>query len=217
MAHTSSAGIEIKGDEAMIQVLAEFSKHNTSHVLGIFNLTIPLSESPLWVLGQYLSQLGLSTESRRPLEDGQRVRYYRLNPNDVEFAQNVLDYRYKEREEKERQRQESLERDAAYAAKMQAQYGINAPSTPPVNEDGDNNRGGIDTDEELSTSWWERVKHYAHLARKRFVYGVESVKELLTTLTSDERCGVILKFDEVSPDRFAQLVADAPDWVEWMG
>ncbi|MCC5669633.1 DUF3854 domain-containing protein [Nostoc sp. CHAB 5784] len=47
---------------------------------------------------QYLSQLGLSTESRRPLEDGKRVRYYRLNPDDVEFVQNVLEYRQRQRE-----------------------------------------------------------------------------------------------------------------------
>ncbi|MCC5622169.1 hypothetical protein [Nostoc sp. CHAB 5715] len=100
------AGVEIKGDEAMIQALAEFSKRNASHVKGILNLTIPLSESALWILGQYLSQLGLSTESRRPMEDGQRVRYYRLNTEDVEFIQNVLDYRQRQREEKERKRQQ---------------------------------------------------------------------------------------------------------------
>jgi hypothetical protein len=38
---------------------------------------------------QYFSQLGLSTESRRPLEDGKLVRYYRLNTEDVVFAQPV--------------------------------------------------------------------------------------------------------------------------------
>ncbi|MHC5746594.1 MAG: hypothetical protein ACYTXT_32830 [Nostoc sp.] len=41
----------------MIQVLAEFSKRNASHVKGILNLTIPLDESSIWILGQYLSQL----------------------------------------------------------------------------------------------------------------------------------------------------------------
>ncbi|MCW5319605.1 DUF3854 domain-containing protein [Nostoc sp. KVJ3] len=210
------AGVEIKGDEAMIQALAEFSKRNASHVKGILNLTIPLSESPVWILSQYLSQLGLSTESRRPLEDGQRVRYYRLNTEDVEFVQKVLDYRQRQREEKERKRQESLERDAAYAARMQSQYGINPPSTPPINEDGDNNRGGMDTEEELSDSWWERVKYYAQLAIKRFQSSVEGVKELLSTLTIDERWGVIFKFEDIDPDKFAQLVALAPDWVEWM-
>jgi hypothetical protein len=61
VAHTSSAGVEIKSDEAMIQALAEFSRRNASHVKGILNLTIPLSESPVWILGQYLWQLGLST------------------------------------------------------------------------------------------------------------------------------------------------------------
>jgi hypothetical protein len=152
------AGVEIKGDEAMIQVLADFSKRNASHVKGILNLTIPLSESPIWILGQYLSQLGLSTSSRRPLEDGQRVRYYRLNTEDVVFIQNVLDYRQRQREDRERKRQESLERDAAHQARMQSQYGVNAPSTPPNNESGSNNWGGMDTDPSLSDSWWERVK-----------------------------------------------------------
>ncbi|MBE8988801.1 DUF3854 domain-containing protein [Nostoc sp. LEGE 12450] len=210
------SGVEIKGDEAMIQVLAEFSKRNASHVKGILNLTIPLDESPMWILGQYLAQLGLSTESRRPLEDGKRVRYYRLNTEAVEFAQKVLEYRLRQREERERKRQESLERDAAYAARMQSQYGINSPSTPPINEDGSNNRGGMDTDEESSDSWWERVKYYAQLAIERVEYGVESVKELLSTLTIDERWGVIFKFEDIDPNKFAQLVDGAPDWVEWM-
>ncbi|MCC5661910.1 hypothetical protein LC608_34220 [Nostoc sp. XA010] len=40
----------------MIQTLADFSKRNASHVKGILNLTIPLSESPVWILGQYLWQ-----------------------------------------------------------------------------------------------------------------------------------------------------------------
>ncbi|MEH1810824.1 hypothetical protein [Nostoc sp.] len=165
----------------MIQALADFSKRNASHVKGILNLTIPLSESPVWILGQYLWQLGLSTESRRPMEDGQRVRYYRLNTSDVEFIQNVLDYRQRQREDRERKRHQEQELQAAYAARMQSQYGIeqrsrealvqrgktytiillytpaqepsSSPSTPPKHEDEDNNRGGMDTDSELSDSW----------------------------------------------------------------
>jgi hypothetical protein len=211
------AGVEIKGDEAMIQTLADFSKRNASHVKGILNLTIPLSESALWILGQFLSQLGLSTESRRPLEDGQRVRYYRLNTSDVEFIQKVMDYRQRQREDRERKRQESQDKNTAYAARMQSQYGINAPSTPPINEDGDNNRGGMDTEAELSDSWWERVKYYARLAIERVEDGVDAVKELLCTLTIDQRCGVMLEFEDVEPLKFGQLIAAAPDWVQWMG
>jgi hypothetical protein len=97
------------------------------------------------------------------------------------------------------------------------QYGINAQSTPPINESGSNNRGGMDTDAELSDYWWKRVKYYAQLAIEQFVYGVDGVKQLLNTLTSDERWGVMLKFDDLHPDKFAQLMALAPDWVEWMG
>lgn len=214
------AGVEIKGDEAMIQVLAEFSKRNASHVKGILNLTIPLDESSIWILGQYLTQLGLSTSSRRPLEDGKRVRYYRLNTEDVEFAQLVLSYRQQQREQKERFRQDEQDQNAAYAARMQTMYGINPPSTPPINVIGDNNCGGMDGEvkevDTLNDPWWQQVKYYAQLAIERFEYGEDQVKELLSTLTIDERWGVIFKFEDIDPNKFAQLVALAPDWVEWM-
>jgi hypothetical protein len=91
-----------------------------------------------------------------------------------------------------------------------------APSNPPANEDGSNNQGGMDGDENQSDLWWGRVKYYAGLVIQRVEYGVESVKEFLSTLTSDERWGVMLEFDEVEPLKFGQLVADAPDWVQWM-
>jgi hypothetical protein len=115
-----------------------------------------------------------------------------------------------------RKRQDEQERNAAYAARMQMQYWINPPSTPPNKENGDNNRGGMDTEAELSDSWWERVKYYAHLAIERVEHEIDTVKELLSTLTIDERWGVILKFEDIEPEKFGQLIAKAPDWVDWM-
>ncbi|WP_390625530.1 MULTISPECIES: hypothetical protein [Nostoc] len=53
-------------------------------------------------------------------------------------------------------------------------------------------------------------------AIERVEDGVDAVKELLSTLTIDECCGVMLEFEDLDPNKFAQLVADAPDWVEWM-
>ncbi len=82
---------------------------------------------------------------------------------------------------------------------MQTMYGINTPSNPPANEDGSNNWGGVDGQDSLSDYWWQRVKYYAQLVIQRVEYGVESVKEFLSTLTSDERWGVMLEFDEVEP------------------
>ena len=99
---------------------------------------------------------------------------------------------------------------------MLTQYGINPQSTPPKYEDGSNNGRGMDADQTLSDSWWEWVKYYAELAIERFEFGVDAVKELLSTLTSDQRWGVMLEFGEVSPDRFAQLVSAAPNWEGWM-
>ncbi|MEA5506954.1 hypothetical protein VB735_28450 [Halotia wernerae UHCC 0503] len=239
-------GIKVTGNEATIEALAEFSKRSAPHVKGILNLTIPLDQSPIWILGQYLTQLGLSTKSRRPLEDGKRVRYYRLKADDVAFARKVLDYRQRQREEKERRRQEEQEQNAAYAARMQTQYGFeqrsrgaeeqrgkliqvsplhpcthapmpsSSPSTPPNNGDESNKWGGVDTNESLSNEWWQRVKYYAQLVAQKVDQGFSVVQEILSSLTSDERWGVIVEFEEFCPDGFAQLVADAPQWVVWM-
>ncbi len=56
------------------------------------------------ILGAYLYRLGLSTVSRRTGTRGHRVRQYTLNPEDLAFAQQVLEYRQKRRVDKERQR-----------------------------------------------------------------------------------------------------------------
>ncbi|MBD2536087.1 hypothetical protein H6G97_44950 [Nostoc flagelliforme FACHB-838] len=40
--------------------------------------------------------------------------------------------------------------------------------------------------------------------------------QLFLWATSDERCGVMLEFEDLDPDKFAQLVADTPQWAEWM-
>ncbi len=210
---------------------------------------------------------------RRPVENGKRVRYYRLNPLDVAFVQQVLSYRQQQREQREKQKLEEQERNAAYAALMQALYGIepeealvqgqealvrrsggaeeqrsrgaNSPlhpypsaplplctraspsplpsratSTPPPNIGGEIYRGGMDGQtqqvEILNEHWWHRVKNYAQLLVERLEYGVEMVKELLSTLSIDERWGVIFEFESANPDKFTQLISSAPNWEEWM-
>ncbi|MEH1960810.1 MAG: hypothetical protein V7L05_13190 [Nostoc sp.] len=41
------------------------------------------------------------------------------------------------------------------------------------------------------------------------------LRNYLGTPTIDERCGVILEFEYACPDKFAQLVTDAPQWTEF--
>lgn len=209
-------GLEIKGDEPTFVALADFSKRNAPHIKGILNLTIPVDESPVWILSQYLGQMALTTQSRRPTENGQRVRYYRLDPDDVAFARQVLVYRQAQRAQRERRRQEEQALQAAYAARMQTMYGVNTPSTPRIIEDGSNNWEGMDGQENSTDSWWQQVKYYAAAVMERVKDGVEAVKKFLSTLTPDERWGVMLAFDELEPVMFGRLVAAAPDWVEWM-
>ncbi|MBD2505362.1 hypothetical protein H6G83_32995 [Anabaena azotica FACHB-119] len=66
-------------------------------------------------------------------------------------------------------------------------------------------------------SWWRQVQDYAQLAIERVAYGVNSVKQFLSTLTSDERWGVMMAIDKQAPQMFEELTAAAPEWVQWMG
>ncbi|RCJ32385.1 hypothetical protein A6769_28040 [Nostoc punctiforme NIES-2108] len=43
-----------------------------------------------------------------------------------------------------------------------------------------------------------------------------TIKELLSTLTIDEQLGMILELEDLDPDKFAQLVTDAPELNGWM-
>ncbi|MBD2452266.1 DUF3854 domain-containing protein [Nostoc sp. FACHB-152] len=248
------AGLEIIGNEPTLTAMADFSKRNVPHIKGILNLTIPLDESPVWILSQYLLQLGLSTISRRPDGKGVRIRYYRLNSKDVEFAKQVLEYRQRQREERERRLQEEQERNEAHAARLQTMYGISCAggqgercsrggensfnnnvlsspaslaspaspasfnaSNPPVNESESNNWGGMDGKDNPIHSWWQQVKSYTTRLMERLETGVDAVKEFLSSLTPDERWGVMVQMEENQPQMFGQLVAQAPDWMEWMG
>ncbi|MBU7585521.1 MAG: hypothetical protein KAF91_21975 [Nostoc sp. TH1S01] len=63
-------------------------------------------------------------------------------------------------------------------------------------------------------SWWQQVKSYVAGFMERVESGLEAAKEFLSTLTSDERWGVMVAFEESELVMFGQLVASAPDWVE---
>lgn len=57
-----------------------------------------------------------------------------------------------------------------------------------------------------------QVKSYAAGLKERLESGMEAVKEFLSTLSSDERWGVMLAVEEEQPQMFDRLVA-AADWV----
>jgi hypothetical protein len=90
------------------------------------------------------------------------------------------------------------------------------PSNPPANIIRDNNCGGMDGQQNPTDSLWQQVKYSASLAIERVGRGVEAVKEFLSTLTSDERWGVMVAIDEAQPNMFEQLVDETPDWVQWL-
>ncbi|MBE9210847.1 hypothetical protein IQ244_30980 [Nostoc sp. LEGE 06077] len=65
-------------------------------------------------------------------------------------------------------------------------------------------------------SWWQQVKSYVAGFMECVESGVEAAKEFLSTLSSDERWGVMVEIEEAQPQLFGQLVAEVPGWIEWM-
>ncbi|MCP6762971.1 MAG: hypothetical protein NHB32_30335, partial [Fischerella sp. CENA71] len=90
-------------------------------------------------------------------------------------------------------------------------------STSPPNLTGEHLGEDVDTDSQRSDSWKELIKGFATLVAEGLQYGVETVLELLSGLTLDERWGVIFEFESAYPDKFGQLLAIAPDWVQRFG
>jgi hypothetical protein len=84
-----------------------------------------------------------------------------------------------------------------------------SPSTLPIIEN-------MEGQENPTDSWWQKIKSQSAKFMERIESDVEAAKKFLSTLTSDERWGLMVAFEEAQPSMFSQLVAEAPDWVEWM-
>ena len=82
--------------------LAELAKQNAAKLKTVLGRTINQKDTPTKIVGELLSQLGLSTKSRRIGPRGKQVRYYCLNCEDVAFNSQVLDYRQRKCSERER-------------------------------------------------------------------------------------------------------------------
>jgi hypothetical protein len=180
-------GVEYSNESELIQPVVELSHQFACHIKSILGHTIAPDASGTKIIGEYLSQFGLSTTSRRP-KGGKRERVYRLNSDDVAFALQVLIHRRQRREQREIQRQEARERNALFAASLQKGSGLQPMSTPPQNETESTNRGGVDTTPEQvqmpTESWQETVKVYADLLAEGFSCGVRSHQRATDALDS---------------------------------
>ncbi|NER25782.1 MAG: DUF3854 domain-containing protein [Symploca sp. SIO1C2] len=135
--------------------LAEIAKQNAAKLKTVLGRTVSQKDSPTKIVGDLLSQLGLSTKSRRLGARGKQVRHYCLNCEDVAFNSKVLDYRTKKREERERRRLQEQEDNERHRRALQIRYGSIEPQskveqglqpvvTPPKQDGSSNNFGGRD-------------------------------------------------------------------------
>jgi hypothetical protein len=62
---------------------------------------------------------------------------------------------------------------------------------------------------------FETIKVYGQLLVDAFDSGVEGVKAMLKSWTTEERWGAILELEQLAPQKLEELVAIAPDCFQW--
>ncbi len=124
-----------------------------NQVKSILGTTISPTQAPIWVLSQFLEQLGLKLKAvRREGRRGNQIYIYQLDSESFSFAVKVLEHRKKQQEEREKKRVEDKEERAEYASRMQAAYGSKSVVTPPPRENGSISGDGVATVESSTES-----------------------------------------------------------------
>ncbi|NER45836.1 MAG: DUF3854 domain-containing protein [Symploca sp. SIO1A3] len=116
-------------DEDVIR-LAELAKQNAAKLKTVLGRTINQKDTPTKIVGELLSQMGLSTKSRRIGARGKQVRYYCLNCEDVAFNFQVLDHRTRKLQERERKRRQQQSDNERHRRALQTRYGISDSQSP---------------------------------------------------------------------------------------
>jgi ElaB/YqjD/DUF883 family membrane-anchored ribosome-binding protein len=216
-------GLEYTDDSPLVQTVGERSRKNAAHVKELLGRTIAPDASNCKIVGEFLEQLALVTQSRRLGSRDDRQYHYRLKVEELNFAMQVIEYRQRKREEKERKRQEERERQQQYAATMQKVWGVQPNtesfrdvSTPPHEGMGNENWGGVDTKPEQveipKKDWREHIKIYGEMLAEAIDFGIEAVVAVLEPWGEEDRWGAILELEAIAPQKMESLSQIAPNW-----
>jgi hypothetical protein len=192
---------------AVVQ-LKDLALKHSKQVKELLGLSIPASESPIWVLSQCLKQFGLRLECRRIGSKGQQVRHYFLDPVALKFAQEVLGYRERRYRERERHRQEDRERNQVYAAQMQDRYGTQPIVTIPPKASESTLLESVTTTDSGSQ---KEVSEAVGAVSSALTLGQEAVNRLWRSLRSGLRVSVVSQLFGESGEEIDLLAVMVPD------
>lgn len=71
------------------------------------------------------------------------------------------------------------------------------------------------TVDQAEGDWQEQVKKYSQRMTNVFKLGVQSIREFIQPLNSDQRWAAMLQWDESNPSEFARFIELVPCWHEW--
>jgi len=190
-------GEKLRGSDAQMQQLKQAALENRYFIKTCLNVTVSEKLTPIAIAQKLLSKIDL------------RLSYVgRLGPR----GKRECVYKFVGADDG----RDGIFKQWLNRELVSVNNNINVPTlitdtTPlPSNQD----MGGQENSTDL---WWQQVKSQTAKFMERVESGLEAAKEFLSTLTSDERWGVMVEFEEAQPEIFGELVAISPDWVQWMG
>ena len=138
------AGGEYCAKDPELIKLAELAHSYRDNIKSILGFRIPANSSPTWLLGMFLSKLGLKTAFRKKGGAGQQVKFYSLSVEEFAFATQVLEYRHEQRVKREERKLQREEDNRLHQMMLETQYGIASDtiSTPAQNSNNSNKQGG---------------------------------------------------------------------------
>lgn len=206
------AGEEFTGEENILQKLKTVADSHSNHIKAVLGVTIPPGQSPLWILALLLPQIGLKLKPHKVGRRGEQISYSPVDTELKDFSLKILEYRKSQRETKDRQQQKQREKNQEYAARMQAVYGIQPVSSPPLNALQEEFRGGLDTMPQHDEM--ELQSGAGNLA-DAISYGQEAIEDMLKPWQPLFRAEVLERLQSRSREIFDRLTDIMPGVWAW--
>lgn len=203
---------QIRGSDEAMQVLKRVALENRYVIKNYLNVTISEKLTPVAIAQKLLGKIDLRLSYVGRLGPrGKRESVYKFVAADDE--RDTIFKRWFSRDSQSNCESVSVTNNINITSPV---VDTSSLSNLPINQDEGHSLGDGGQDNAVD-SWCRQVQDYAQLAMERVAHGVDAVKQFLSTLTSDERWGVMMAIDEAQPQVFEQLTAQAPDWVQWLG
>lgn len=161
---------EFRSTDADLIEMTNIAHQFAPSIKVVLGFTVPSECKPVWLLSQFLEQLGLKLTSRKEGGRGKQVRVHTLASAEKEFALSVIAYRQSLRIQRKQKEEEKSLSKTRHQAAINTIYGIKPDKAfvdvPPVNSLSKQLEEGKDTEENQEKQLDQHPKRSSKLTKK---------------------------------------------------